>query len=92
MTAKLFAWMSQHLAGQCARMLAFFDRRLAVHEYITHAGGILMRLIVGGLIAIFLGVEDHKVRIVSRFEVPTLRQFEDIGRQTAAAANRVVPG
>ena len=42
-------------------MFAILEHLHAVDEHVHHAGGVLVRLLVGGVSAIVLGIEDDDV-------------------------------
>src|SRR6185437_4234584 len=58
-------WSEYGAAGFGAGVFAGFDDLLTIDEDIDHAGGQLMRLIIGGVIADGVGVEEHEIGVVA---------------------------
>ena len=58
------------------RMFAILEDLLAVHEDVNHTGGVLMRLLVGRMIADRLRIENGDVSIKVAFETTALAKFQ----------------
>jgi len=62
---------------------------LSGKEHVADAGGIFLRLVERGPVAILRRIEDHDVGPITGAKVAPLRNAEDIGRQSRGAADRL---
>jgi len=71
----------QSLAGLRARVLAVLNYRDAVHEHIGNAGGIMVRVSIGGGVLNLVGVEHRDIGPVAFAEFAAAFEVEGVRRQ-----------
>ena len=76
----------QGLARLRARVPAVLDYRGAVHEHIRNARRIMVRVFVGGMVLILVGVEYHDVGPVALAQLAAAFEAERVRRQASGRA------
>ena len=66
------------------------DYRDAVHQHIGDAGGVVVRVFVGGVVPHLLGVEHHDVRPVALAQFAAAFEVEGVRRQAGHLADGVL--
>ena len=74
-------------AGECSGGLAFVDGGDAVDEDVADAGRVMVRLFIGCGVEVLGRVEHDDIGGKVCFQIASVLEADDVGRETARAAN-----